>query len=92
MKNYEVVFLLRPEEEQFKGALESIKAEFAKLGANVTKEEDMKERLLAYALKDMDRGHYYLFTFESDPSQIVEMEKSIKLMPQVLKHLFVVQE
>lgn len=89
MREYEAIFVFRPEEELYKQGLELIKAEFNRVNAKIVKEEDIGARDLAYMVKKETRGHYHLFETEMDPLTINDFSKAVKLMDPVLKHLFV---
>ncbi|RKX83609.1 MAG: 30S ribosomal protein S6 [Spirochaetes bacterium] len=89
MRKYESVIIFNTEEGNFEQGREFFKKQLAEFGAQVIKEEDMGERNLAYLVKKHDRGHYYLYEFESSPEKIKAIEKSIKLRPEILKVLFV---
>jgi small subunit ribosomal protein S6 len=89
MRQYELVAVFPPEEENFRQGKEAIVAELAKQGAVDVKETDMGDRQLAYTIKKKDRGHYILFTMGFDPQKIDPAEKMFKLNPNLLKYLFV---
>ena len=89
MRKYESVLIFNTEEGNFEQGREFFKKQLAVFSAQVIKEEDMGERNLAYLVKKHDRGHYYLYEFESSPEKIKAIEKSIKLRPEILKVLFV---
>ena len=89
MRKYEAVIIFNTDEGNFEKGKEIVKTQFEELGINLTKEEDMGERKLAYLIKKHDRGHYYLYEFESAPEKIKQFEKSLKLKNEVLKMLIV---
>ncbi len=89
MRKYEAVVIFNIEEGNFERGKEILKEQLTKAGVNLLKEEDMGERNLAYEIKKHDRGHYYLYEFESSPEKIKEIEKSLKLKTEVLKMLIV---
>jgi len=89
MRNYEAVFIFKPEDEQFKSGLESIRGEMKNAEAVISKEEDMGVRELAYPIKKETRGHYFCFYAQIKPENIINIEKMAKLEKDVLKYLFV---
>ena len=91
MKTYEAVVIFSSEETQYREGREFLKKEFETNGIVVTKEEDMGDRLLSYPVGKNDRGHYILYIIESMPDPLKNLSKSIKLRPEILKHLFVRQ-
>jgi len=89
MKIYEAVVLFVSDEAQYQAGREHLKKEFEGSGITLKKEEDMGDRLLAYPVRKNDRGHYMLYVVESDAEQLKTLTKSLKLRPEILKHLFV---
>lgn len=89
MREYEAIFVFRPEDELYKQGLELIRGELNRAEAKITKDEDIGARDLAYMVKKETRGHYHYFEAEIDPLKINDMSKAVKLMEPVLKHLFV---
>ena len=89
MRDYEAVFVFRPEEELYKQGMTLVQEEMSKVGAAITKEEDMGNRELAYAVKGETRGHYHLFEAQMEPEKLVNLRGAILLMEPVLKCLFV---
>ena len=89
MRKYELVAVFPPEEELFRQGKEAVVAELANQGAADVKETDMGDRPLAYTIKKKERGHYILFTINFDPQRVTPAEKMFKLIPNLLKYLFV---
>jgi len=89
MKTYEAVVIYTSDAAPFQEGRESLKREFEAAGITVTKEEDMGDRLLAYPVRKHDRGHYILYTIQSEAEPLKTLTKSMKLRPEVLKYLFV---
>lgn len=89
MRNYEAVFIFRPEEDVYKKGLELMREELKKAEAVISKEEDMGIRELAYPIKKEANGHYHCFYIEGKPESIAGLDRTIRLTKEVLKHLFV---
>lgn len=92
MRTYEVVYIFRAEEDLYKKGLEFVKAEMAKYGAVVQKEEDMGVRTLAYPIKKQETGHYTLFVVDFPQDKVVELDRLLRLQTEILKFLFYVPE
>ncbi len=92
MRTYELLTILHSEADLFAKGKETVKAELAHAGANIVKEDDMGDRLLAYEVKKQDRGHFYLFTLEMEPEKVAIVSKPLRLKPEVVKFLFVRKE
>jgi small subunit ribosomal protein S6 len=89
MKTYETVVIFQSDESHYQGGREFVKKEFEAAGITIKKEEDMGDRLLAYPIRKNDRGHYVLYVIDSAPEPLVGLSKSLKLRPEILKHLVV---
>ncbi len=89
MKEYEATFIFSQEEEKFKLGLEKVKKLLAKAGAEITKEDDLGIRDLAYLIKKESKAHYMYFEIKIDPSKIQGLDKSFNLLNPLLKYLFV---
>jgi len=44
---------------------------------------------LAYEIKKEQEGHYYLYTFNSNPEFIAEFERILRIDDTVLKHMVI---
>ena len=89
MRNYEFTVIFDADEEKFKQGLEDVSAMLATAKAEITKQEDMGVRQLAYIIKKKDKGHYVYFEMQADPAQIQGLERKLVLHNDVLKYLFV---
>ena len=92
VRKYEACCLFPPEQELFERGKEAVKTRLQESGANITKEDDMGQRALAYPVKNLNQGHYFLFEMEMDPEKVIDTEKSFKLIGDLLKFLIVRQE
>ncbi len=89
IQNYEFTVILDSDEERMKAGYELVKETFARFGADITKEEDLGVRTLAYEIRKQDRGHYIYFELKADTASISEMNDIFQLSTLVLKFLFV---
>lgn len=89
MKKYEFTVILFPTDEMKEKGLEIIKSRFGKSGVEITKQEDLGLRTLAYPIKKQDKGHYVYYEMEADPQSINQMSDEFLLEGSILKFLFV---
>ena len=89
MRDYEAVFVFRPEDEHFTQGKNLVQEQFTGAGVTIAQEEDMGNRDLAYPVKREMRGHYYVYHAQIEPEKIEELNGAIRLMEPVLKCLFV---
>jgi small subunit ribosomal protein S6 len=89
MRNYEFTVIFDSNEDQTAKGLDLILAEFNNAQVEISKQEDMGVRNLAYPIRKQEKGHYYYFELKADPSIINGFNNTFKLMVPVLKFLFV---
>lgn len=89
MRPYELTVIFATEEELYRQAKEVVSATLKQQGGEITKEEEMGERPLAYEIKGKKRGRYVLFLANLAPDKLTAAEKVFKLEPSIMKYLFV---
>lgn len=93
MRKYEVMFIVRPMEEE---ATNQIIDKFLKLieknGGTVDKEDRWGKRQLAYEIKDCTEGYYDLLYVTAEPACMNEADRVFKITEGVLKHMIVRSE
>ncbi len=58
--------------------------------AQNVKSEKMGKKLLAYKIAKQTEGEYFLFNFDADPSEILGLDRKIRLEQEaVLRHLLI---
>ena len=91
MRNYELVFIVRPdlEEEELLEARESIGDLITSSGGEVSVVDPWGRRRLAYPIADQLEGFYVLMQFELDPPRLPELERVMKLDNRVIRYLLI---
>ncbi|GAB1455007.1 MAG: 30S ribosomal protein S6 [Spirochaetia bacterium] len=89
MRPYELTVIFTTEEDLYRQAKEKVSTTLKELGGEITKEEELGERQLAYEIDGKMRGRYVLFLFNLPPEKIIAAEKVFKLEPNIMKYLFV---
>ena len=92
MRKYEFISIFNTKEDNYTVGLKAVKDLLQKNGAEVSSEDDMGDRLLAYPVKKEERGHYHLFVLNAAPESLIKIDEDLKLTPSVLKSLFVKKE
>ncbi len=59
------------------------------LDGQITKENNLGSKKLAYPIKQVYRGFYVLVNFEVEPKKLKELNQKLKLTPGVLRHMIV---
>ncbi|NBK21528.1 MAG: 30S ribosomal protein S6 [Spirochaetia bacterium] len=89
MRNYEFTIIFDANEDKTQAGLELVTSLFEKAGVEITKQEDMGVKYLAYDIKKQEKGHYVYFEMKADPSSILGFERDFLLSTNILKFLFV---
>ena len=91
MPIYESMLVLDPEmsKEQIDGFVEKLKQFIADRGAEVLKVEEWGINTLAYEIKKKNKGYYLLLYLNGNVALVAEMEKTLRLMEEVLRYLIV---
>lgn len=90
MKNYEIMFIIRPTlgEDEVKKVVKDFSDIIKKNGGKVTKEENMGQREFAYEIKDFKSGYYFVFEVEAkDDKAIKEFDRLALINNDIVRHL-----
>jgi len=68
--------------------LEAVRKQITKHG-KIFFEDIWGEREFAYPIKGLTKGHYAVMDFSFEPSELAEMETTLRLEPEVVRHLIV---
>jgi small subunit ribosomal protein S6 len=92
MRNYELICIFQPEldETAFKGALERVQSWVTEAGGSVDKTEIWGRRKLAFAIHKQTEGQYVLLNISLEPKSAAELERSIRYLEPVLRHMLTV--
>jgi small subunit ribosomal protein S6 len=92
-RSYEVMYIVRP--DLTKADLEEAIKKFQKAvnegGGQVVKIDEWGLRLLAYQIKNLDKGYYVLMQFNGTPDQVRKLEDRFKLDENILRYQVVRQ-
>jgi small subunit ribosomal protein S6 len=91
LRDYELVLILRPElaEQDFEAALERVSRLITARGGIIDDTERWGKRRLAYPIKHSGEGNYVLMKFKLKPTLGKELETSLRITDEVLRHLLV---
>ncbi|MFD1176574.1 30S ribosomal protein S6 [Paenibacillus puldeungensis] len=88
MRKYEVMYIIRPDIEQ-----EAVQATVDKFqgiiqnGGEVTKQDVLGKRRLAYEINKVRDGIYVLVNFTATPDVVAELERILKISDEVIRYL-----
>lgn len=91
MRNYELVVIIHPDldDEAINATLEKIKEWIAKANGNIESVDNWGKRHLSYEIQKQDEGVYFLFNALLPPEFITELERNLKILEPVMRHLVV---
>lgn len=92
MNQYEIAYFLNPdikEEEATSVYLQKIKDVISELGGEITKENPIQKKKLAYQVKKAKQGYFGWMLFNFEPGNIKSLDKKLKLEDYILRYLVV---
>jgi small subunit ribosomal protein S6 len=92
LRQYEMVLLLSPEvpQEEVPAFMERLGSFVTdRVGGSITEVNEWGVRRLAYPIKKFSEGTYVLTRLEMEPASVRELEASLLLSEDVLRHLVV---
>ena len=90
MNNYEVMYIVKPVEEE---AFEALVAKFDNLinnnGGTVEKNRSLGQETSCYEIDDIAEGLYVLVTFSAEPKTVKELDRVMKITDEILRHMII---
>ena len=91
MNKYEIMFIVKPdmEEAEIKNTAETMKKVLTDGKAKVVEEKAMGQKELAYEIKKVNTGFYYLYVVEASKEAVAEFDRVARINENLLRHLVV---
>ena len=91
MRNYELVLIISPEagDNSVSTAVDRVQQFIEERGGQVLQVDNWGKRKLAYPIARFQEGDYVVAQFRLDPPHIRELESSLHLSEEVIRHLVV---
>ena len=91
MRDYEVLYIVRADidDEKVQDAVKRVNTLIERSGGAADRTNLWGKRRLAYEVKHQKEGAYVLQDFQLDPDRVPELEASLKITEEVLRHLIV---
>ena len=91
MRDYEVLYIVRADldDEKVQDAVKRVNRLIERAGGTAEATNVWGKRKLAYEVKHQKEGSYVLQDFQLDPDRVPELESSLKITEEVLRHLIV---
>ena len=94
MRRYELMLVFRPDapDDRIAAIIDRTTRQITADGGQIVKVAPWGRRRLAYPIERYREGSYHIVVFEGAPGTIVEIERSLLITEEVLRHLVVRQE
>ena len=91
MKAYELLYFVDPAatEEARAGVSKRIDVAVTENGGKIDNVEDWGKRKLAFEVDKLTEGDYTLINFHADPTQIAELDRVLRILDAVKRHMIV---
>jgi small subunit ribosomal protein S6 len=89
MRRYELMLVVRPDtpDEQVQALLDRATRLIAAAGGQIVKVSPWGRRRLAYPIGQYREGSYFLVLFDAPASAVLELERSLNITEEVMRHL-----
>lgn len=91
MRDYELVFIIKPEieNEDVTGVVEQVSQFVRSADGEVTSVDVWGRRVLAYPIGDYREGTYVSVQAKLPPAAIADLERNLKLSEELIRYLLV---
>lgn len=91
MSLYELLYIVPAKyaEDELGPVQNQIKKILEKYGAKITKSENLGKKKLAYPIKKFYQGYYLLNEFEAEGKNINELNNTLRLTDEIIRHIIV---
>lgn len=91
MRRYELMLVLRPDapEDRISAVLEKTTRHVTETGGQIVKMAPWGRRRLAYQIDRYREGSYHILHFDASPESISDLERTLLITEEVLRHLVV---
>ncbi len=91
MRDYEITVIVSPAvgDENVEAVVDRVGQFIANAGGEVTKVDKWGRRRLAYPINSFREGYYSVTQFKMNPRGTFELERSVKLSEDIIRHLVV---
>lgn len=91
MRDYEVLYIVRADldDEKVQDAVKRVNTLIQRSGGTAERTNLWGKRKLAYEVKHQKDGAYVLQDFKLDPERVPELESSLKITEEILRHIIV---
>jgi small subunit ribosomal protein S6 len=89
MRRYELMLILRPDvaDDKAQAVIDRTTRALVAAGGQIIKVAPWGRRRLAYQIDRYREGSYHIVLFEAPPEALTEMERTLQITEEVLRHL-----
>jgi small subunit ribosomal protein S6 len=89
MRDYELVFIVRPDldDNAFKDVVERVQSWITEAGGAVSKVDLWGKRKLAYSIRKQKEGQYVLIKTQMSPTFSATLERNLRFLEPVMRFL-----
>src|SRR6476660_6152954 len=89
MRRYELMLVLRPDvaDDRAQAVIDRTTRQIVASGGQIAKVVPWGRRRLAYQIDRYREGSYHIILFEAPPAALSEMERTLQITEEVLRHL-----
>lgn len=92
MNAYEIMYVIRPEQEIVEGVILKFNDLITSNGGLVEKPERWGERKMPYAIQNYENGIYVLVAFRASKKCVLKLHEAMKFTKEVLRHIIIRKE
>ena len=94
MRDYELMLILHPDvdSERMAVVLDRIRRVISNSGGDIIEEENWGKKRLAFKIANQTDANYHIVSISMDPCVSAELENSLNLLDDVIRHMLVRQE
>jgi small subunit ribosomal protein S6 len=91
LRDYELMYVLVPtlQEDDLTAATERVSSLITNRGGEITKVDTWGRRRMSYPIRRHSDGYYTIVRFRLEPNLTEELDRSLRLIEPVLRHLIV---
>ena len=91
LRDYELLLIISPEvtDEELESRVSKISQTITERGGVVSSTEPWGKRKLAYPIEHFTEGHYVLIRFSFEPALCKELEASLRISEEIIRHLLI---
>jgi len=91
MRDYELIIIIHPDldDEAINQAHDRIRGWIEESGGKINSVDNWGKRRLAYEIQKQNEGIYYLLNVNMKTESIAELERNLKILEPVMRHLIV---